>query len=183
MSWKVVDLIIESKVRDLCYKAYPNHKRGCPNYGKKRGCPPNVPIITEVIDLEQTVWVVWNVFDFSSHCERMEQAHPDWSRRQIECCLYWQGTARKHLRETLEEFMDKHGQHIPLAIISCPEAMGVNVTKTMRQIGQELEWPPVTKTYQVAVAGFLSDNAPEEYCKITHKRLQKAKDSIELFRL
>jgi hypothetical protein len=33
-----------------------------------------------------------------------------------------------------------------------PEAHGLNVTATMKSIGIELEWPPKTVTYQIALA-------------------------------
>ena len=81
----------------------------------------------------------------------MRAKHPDWSERQLACCLYWQGTARKQLRELTDKFIEIHPECI---IIPVPEAMGVNVTATMKSIGHELEWPPRTVAYQVALAGF-----------------------------
>jgi hypothetical protein len=78
----------------------------------------------------------------------MRDRHPDWSR-QVECCLYWQGTARKQLESEIQLF---YTQHPHFLATRCPEAMGVNITATMAGIGVELEWPPVTRTYQVALA-------------------------------
>jgi hypothetical protein len=40
-----------------------------------------------------------------------------------------------------------------IVIERCPEALGLNVTATMRMIGIDLEWPPREFTYQVALAG------------------------------
>ncbi len=74
-----------------------------------------------------------------------------WSERQLACCLYWQGTARKALRELLRWFLHRSGKG--LCVIACPEAAGVNITATMKSIGVELEWPPRTVTYQVVLAG------------------------------
>ena len=152
MNWAIVDLVIDLSVRNLCFKPYPNHRRGCPNYKKKPGCPPQAPMISDVLDITQPVWAVWNVFDFASHCKKMKAAHPGWSKRQIECCLYWQPRARKQLKGIIEEFS---GTHKGLRFISCPEACGVNVTKTMCSVGQILEWPPFTKTYQIIIAGLM----------------------------
>ena len=35
----------------------------------------------------------------------------------------------------------------------CPEAMGVNVTATMKNIGVTLEWPPQEVVRKVAIIG------------------------------
>jgi hypothetical protein len=63
---------------------------------------------------------------------------------------YWQGTARKQLREKIMRFMRERPGLFALAI---PEARGVNVTATMQSIGIELEWPPRIIAYQVALLG------------------------------
>lgn len=155
MNWGIVNLVINSKVRNLCFEAYPNHKNGCPNYGKKKGCPPQAPMINEILDITSPVWAVWNIFDFKTHCNKMRRIHPKWSIRQVECCLYWQGTARKQLRMLLQEFESAHKQY-NFTIVTCPEACGVDITKTMLSVGQMLEWPPIMKTYQVILAGIHS---------------------------
>lgn len=139
---------------DLCLKPYPNHKNGCPNYGTKKGCPPGVPMFDVFYDLSKSVYAIYNKFDFKGHVDRMRMKHPGWSRRQLECCLYWQGTARKKLKERIRMFnfltvMASEAYDIT----TVPEAMGVNVTETMRRVGIELEWSPVNVAYQIAMAG------------------------------
>jgi len=64
--------------------------------------------------------------------------------------LYWQGTARKQLKEKVSEFLKKYPEFL---VINCPEAQGVNLTETMRLINIELEWPPRCWAYQISVAG------------------------------
>jgi predicted metal-binding protein len=152
MPIKQIELIIDYHVRYLCEEPYPNHPKGCPNYRRKLSCPPGAPFIETVIDLSKPVYAIWNVFDFASHTIRMYQLHPDWSQRQLECCLYWQGTARKKLKELIFDFQF-NPDHISYEIFTCPEAIGINVTETMKSIGEILEWPPVTKAYQVVIAG------------------------------
>lgn len=149
MSWEKVNPVIDLSVRFLCLSRYPNHPHGCPNYEQRASCPPYCPTITEVLDLSQPVYAIWNEFDFTSHCERMKIKHPNWSKRQIECCLYWQSKARKQLRHQIDMFLSIRKRFI----VEIPEACGVNVTETMKQIGINLEWPPITKTYQVVLAG------------------------------
>jgi hypothetical protein len=78
----------------------------------------------------------------------MEAKHPDWTRRQIECCLYWQPKARKQLKTEISKFRMEFPNY---NIIVNPEAQGINVTETMAQIGIDLEWPPVNRTYQIVL--------------------------------
>ena len=148
--WLVVNPVMDETVRQLCVQRYPGHPNGCPNFGKKPGCPPKAPLLSDTLDVARPVYAVFNVFDFGGHVERMRRKHPDWSERQLACCLYWQPTARKHLQGLLREFCRGHRA---LRIVGCPEAQGVNVTETMRRAGIELEWPPRTVTYQIALAG------------------------------
>ena len=147
-----VNPIIIRPVHSLCLRPYPNHKKGCPNYGKKKGCPPGVPMFDLVYDLSKSIYAIYNGFDFKRHVDRMKEKHPDWTKRQLECCLYWQGTARKQLRELIEEF-EKLSPKGMFSITAVPEAMGINVTKTMRNAGIVLEWPPVNVAYQAVLAG------------------------------
>ena len=74
--------------------------------------------------------------------------------RQLECCLYWQGTARKQLRQEITEFRKHHPAFKAYKVVERPEAMGLNVTATMASIGHELEWPPHHWVYKVAFAGW-----------------------------
>jgi len=152
MPWKRVDLCVDYSVRSLCQRTYPGHLHGCPNFFQKDTCPPRRPHINHLINLDKHAWVVWNAFNMARHIKRMRKRHPDWSLRQLVCCLYWQGGARKALREEVYLFRSHFIR--PLPIVWIPEATGVNVTETMRRIGIELEWPPLQTAYQVAVVGY-----------------------------
>ncbi|NIP51479.1 MAG: hypothetical protein GWN94_10560 [Phycisphaerae bacterium] len=161
MSWTIVEPVVDLSVRFLCLKKYPGHPQGCPNYEKKEGCPPCAPAIVDLIDLDLPVWAIWNEFDFKGHCRKMRKLYPHWSKRRIECCLYWQPKARKQLKKTIERFHawylfraanEKKSVFEPY-VITNPEGAGVNVTETMKSIGIELQWPPMTKTYQIVLAG------------------------------
>ena len=140
--------VLDATVRGICRRPYPNHPKGCPNFGKRAACPPEAPKFADRFDVSE-VWAIWNVFDFGAHCSRMRDRHPEWSQRQVECCLYWQGTARKQLEGEIEWFV---WLHPGLTVTRCPEAMGVNITGTLRQLDIELEWPPQTRALQVALA-------------------------------
>lgn len=146
----MVQPVFSPNVRKLCTQPYPNHPKGCPNWGKRLTCPPAAPVLTEAFDCSKPFYVIWNRFPFGEHVARMKAKHPEWSDRQCRCCLYWQGTARKQLRQQVRLFQQRH---LGLQVTYCPEAIGVDVTATMKKIGIELEWPPQQWAYQVALAG------------------------------
>jgi hypothetical protein len=134
----------------MCRLPYPGHPRGCPNFGKKGGCPPGCPPIQARLDLSLPVYAVVSSFDLADHVLRMRLRHPRWTERQLRNCLYWQPRARKRLRAVLATFLFDHPDYI--ADLSS-EAGGVDVTATLRRVGIELEWPPRNIAKQVALAG------------------------------
>jgi hypothetical protein len=105
--------------------------------------------------MKGSFWVIYNEYDLGAHVAKMQAAHPDWTRRQLVNCLYWQPQARKALKNEIERFVEAMGDNNNmLCITRTPEAMGVNITATMADIGIYLQWPPVDKTYQIAMAGY-----------------------------
>jgi predicted metal-binding protein len=150
----LVEVVEEPRFRAVCLWPYPGHLRGCPNYGHKPGCPPRTPPLDEVLDKRLPRWAVVNTFDLAAHVARLHAVHPTWSDRQLRCCLYWQGTARRQLEDRLTQVLAAHPGTVP---VRCPEALGVNVTATLAQLGVALEWPPITYVRQVAFVGFPSD--------------------------
>jgi len=152
------EITIDYSVRNLCFRPYPNHPKGCPNHGKRAICPPRCPRLEDYFDLSRGFWVVWIVFDFAAHRRKMRRKHPNWSQRQIDCCLYWQQTANKMLREAVQDveyYLEGRGNW---KTTYCPEAMGVNVTATMKNLGIELEWPPQNVVHKVAIIGIRKES-------------------------
>lgn len=147
--------VIDATVRNLCFRAYPGHKKGCPNFGKRDICPPKAPQIGDYFDLSKRIMAVCIHWNIGQHIEKMKAKHPNWSERQCACCLYWQGTVRKQLRYEVKYNLSR----IPLfdggELIStdCPEAMGVDVTATMKSVGIILEWPPKRIVRKIALIG------------------------------
>lgn len=167
-----VSPVIDHSVKGLCTRPYAGHKNGCTNFGSKVGCPPLPYNFEDIFDLTQPDMAIFTVFDLAAHVEKMKAAHPSWSEARLKCCLYWQNGARKKLSAVLSDFLgsnpdyyvtvafyngiDKDLQpHLDRVIPSPPEALGVNVTETMKAAGVFLEWPPATVAYQVAMAGKL----------------------------
>jgi len=148
----IVKPVIDYSVKALCRKPYHNHPGGCPNSYRedKKQCPPRAPKIEDVLDLSKPVYCLYNVYPFGEHTAKMRKKHPDWTEPQVRCCLYWQSTARKQLREQIKKFLKEHRG---LINVECPEGCGVNLTATMKTIGIELEWPPETVAYQIILIG------------------------------
>ena len=151
-TFKVIP-VIDYSVRALCAKPYYLHRRGCPKFGSGHPhCPPFAPLFDKYFDINVSVYAVINEFDMRQHVAKMACRNPTWSQRQLTCSLYWQPSARKQLSNkidlvlSLDHFRDYHAT-------ICPEAMGVNVSKTLINIGIELEWPPINIARQVALIG------------------------------
>lgn len=138
--------------RNLCVKFYKNHKKGCPNYGKKNECPPNAPMFDQVFNLNNPIYAIYSTYDLNAHVQKMHEKHPTWTEAQLLNVLYWQGTARKNLKQKILEF-NKLFKDKGYFITTSPEAMGVDVTHTLQNVGISLEWPARKQVYKIAMAG------------------------------
>ena len=104
------------------------------------------------------MWVIYTEFPVGAFAERLRANHPEWKDmpRQWYNCIRWQGTARKQHKKDILEFQEIFPT---LHVDQNPEALGVNVTDIMRQIGIDLEWnyhlnhDPKRLTYRVSIAG------------------------------
>ncbi len=152
-----VEPVIDYSVRNLCSNEYYNHPNGCPNFDKKqRGCPshPDTKLFDKYFNLSYPIYAIYNIFDLKSHVENMRIKQPTWSEHQLYCVLYWQTKARKQLHKYIDEFLQEHpGYEVDDLEKPRPEAMGVNITKTMKNVGIILEWMPRNIAYQIALAG------------------------------
>lgn len=146
-------LINKKELHKLCTHKYEGHEKGCPNFNKKNGCPPQQRPLNEIYNLAKPFYLVWNIFDLSLHTKRLKLKHPNWSRRQLYCCLYWQGKARKQLKSIVNLFKRQDIVNASLTVNYCPEAMGIDITNTLKKANIILEWPVETVAYQVAFVG------------------------------
>jgi hypothetical protein len=92
-----------------------------------------------------------------AHAARLGALHPGWSDRQRRCCRYWQGTARNALAQRITAFLATAPGY---AVSRCPEALGLDVTATLRRAGGVIEWPPVNIVRTVALAGVPLNGGP-----------------------
>lgn len=144
-------------VRYLCKSRYRGHPYGCPNYGKRDTCPPTCKLLPDMLDLSKPVWALWADFNLAAHVSKLRMKFPYWSIRQLRNCRYWQGTVRKFLRQQADQWMKDHYHNIPhprgYVLLECPEALGINVTATMKHIGVDLEWPPTQTVRKIFIMG------------------------------
>lgn len=144
-------LCVEERVRGWCKLPYPGHPKGCPNYGRKTTCPPQVGMVDGIYDLSKPHYLVVIEFDLAKHVDKMLSKHPDWTDKQCRCVLYWQGTARKELRNLTQGFIQFLGEE--LIHTDCPEAMGVNLFKTCYKAGIRLKRNPRGIVRKIALVG------------------------------
>ncbi len=69
---RVFDLRVNMKARGWCTLRYPGHPHGCPNYNKRKTCPPQAPLIFQYFDLDGPLWLVAIQFDLAAHMARMK---------------------------------------------------------------------------------------------------------------
>lgn len=138
------------KIQNLCLQTSKSFPKGCPNYAKKSGCPPQ-PLINEIFDFQEPMYLIYTDFDIKKVAKRMRTKHHDWTIKQCHNPRYWQGTARKQHKLELEKFL----QQYPEATINKnPEAHGVNVNNLMNKIGINLEWPPRKLSRIISLGGY-----------------------------
>ncbi|MBA7693079.1 hypothetical protein ES703_101654 [subsurface metagenome] len=146
------NIVIDYRAREWCRLPYPDHPRGCPNYGRKSGCPPQAPLVENYFDVSKDHYFVVVQFDLDSHVSKMKENHPLWSDRQARCVLYWQSTVNKQLREECQFYTRQRNGFV---YNLCPEAMGVNVIETCKAIGLPIKARPVDTVFKVAMLGCL----------------------------
>jgi len=134
-------LLVSTPPERLCALPYPGHPKGCPNLGERDICPPTASTLTSGRYI-----LVGVQFNLSRWAARMRVKHPEWSDRQCRCCLYWQGTVRRDLRETIQAL------NLPEPEADyCPEAGGADITEMMKNLGHPLEWPPIDSVWKIAL--------------------------------
>ena len=144
-------LLLDTRVEYWCRMPYPGHPHGCPNYNQRSLCPPNAPQVGDFFDLEKPHRFLIIEFNLGEHVLKMQIRHPNWTYRRLKCLLYWQGHVRKMLYEHINSIR-KADKRIVYTLL--PEAMGVNVFKTLRRLGIPFEAKPKTKVLKIALLGY-----------------------------
>lgn len=143
-------IVFSATIGHLCARPYPGHPHGCPNYGRKSGCPPRQLLIDRVLDFSQPIYVIWVELNLAQWVKRMAELHPKLKTYAQRANLrYWQPA----MRSQLNSIVNRAIQDGSIEIAVDPEAHGVNVSALMRLVGVELEWPPKKFVRKVVLAG------------------------------
>ncbi len=140
-------LITNHDARKWCVLPYPGHPKGCPNFGKKAICPPQVSYIEDWLEGTGELRFACVPFNLKEHAERMLVRNPHWSERQARCLLYWQPKVNKALISLVSTLVHENG----FKITYCPEAMGVDVIKTAQSVGIPIVAPPIDIVHKIAL--------------------------------
>jgi len=116
--------------RSMCIRPYHNHPKGCPNFGKKEGCPPNIPMFDQVYDINKPIYLIINEFNLLEHVNNMKKTHPDWSNYQLYNSRYWQGKSISVNKKVSYAWINEHSN---LVLTNWVENMGVDLVKTLKQ--------------------------------------------------
>ena len=151
-----VEAVCDPGMITHCLDKYPGHPHGCPNWGCKDGCPPNVRYFPRVYSTSVHIAAVR--FDFAEYLNLRRLDHPDWSDRALRNPLYWQGHVRHELNQFLFEYLFAKPE-IDGEIVFNAEAMGVNLFATCEKAGIFMEHTPEKYVYKMAlIAKKLSEN-------------------------
>jgi len=141
-------LVIQPETREWCKLPYTGHPKGCPNYGISKECPPKIEKVNKIFNLSKKHWFA--IEEFTNTCKKMLLLHKNWSQKQTKCCLYWQNSVRKKLKEQCLEFIYSHPNCIYTLI---PEAMGINVFRTAYKHGIKINRNAYPIVYKIALIG------------------------------
>jgi hypothetical protein len=151
------EIVFTKKTRIWCQLPYPKHKNGCPNYGKKANCPPNVEYLEGKLEKYIYKKILLCRFNFNKYKKEMKIHYPDWTDKKLGCCLYWQGQIRKVFKNTIKKLTPDLVLTCGSGVYDSPsmEASGINVIQTLKNIGiTDIEIKPVNIIYLVCLIGF-----------------------------
>lgn len=132
-----------------CLLPYPNHKKGCPNYAKKKGCPPFSERYYDLI--EPPFFLSVQTFDLGKHAIQMKKRHLNWTDKQCRNLLYWQNKIRKTIKDESYQFASDRGKNF--IVLETPEANGINIFETCKNIGILLNKNPSQIVYKIMLVG------------------------------
>ncbi|MFX0073455.1 MAG: DUF2284 domain-containing protein [Candidatus Hermodarchaeota archaeon] len=167
------NIIFDSKVQMYCN----NPKFKCPNYNHSWACPPVSPYLEEEFSLYKKFFLIYYQFDLDRYISDNKKNHPKRSKEKILQSFYRNSYMRNHLEREMIHFLEENNGNYDENLVlwdgSCRlcykknqkctydegtpcryvprysmEAVGINVDKTVKNAGFELEWPPTHFAYR-----------------------------------
>jgi predicted metal-binding protein len=170
LSIKKEDLVFQPNIGLWCSLPYPEHPQGCPNYNKGEFCPPKAPIYTlDSFMKYESIELIYVIFPLKEYVQAMQKEHPLWTNKQLHNVLYWQGNAKKQIKDKIERLKKPDLILGSGSGFNCPsmEAVGINVIKTLQNLKIEIEVKPLNKVILCALIGYLKKKDLLSWVKIT----------------
>ena len=151
------DVCITYQPRCMCIRPYKNHPEGCPNFGKKPGCPPNVPMYDQIFDKKTEKFAIVTKYNLAEYYRQRRERRPDLAEGQIRNSRCWQPTTKKENDIAIGEFFQENPEMSNYVATRFLECMGVDVIGTMRNVGLKLTFPVEDIVYRVAFVAEAND--------------------------
>ena len=154
------DIVFDPKVQTYCNK--PHFK--CPNYGHSWACPPKAPYLEEKIKQFERFFLIYIKHNIDKE-KKKDFRQYEFMRENIEeeisnfiqnntieynaIQILWDGHCRICEKEGKRCTIDEQIPcRYPDEIRYSMEAIGINVTETVRKIELEIEWPPTNYIFR-----------------------------------
>lgn len=176
---KIEQIIFEPDVQSYCNtKDYK-----CPNYNHSWACPPVSPYLEYEVAKYSRFYLIYYKFNLNAYINKYQKKNSSKNNKEILYSLYSQYIIRDHLEEEILNFLKEYKAIYKEKLIlwdgfcrkcykeklSCTydkkmpcrynlrysmEAVGINVDKTVRNIGINIEWPPIENVYRFGLVCF-----------------------------
>jgi predicted metal-binding protein len=166
MPWKEIPqeaLIFDTKVQSYCN----NPKYVCPYFGHSWACPPKAPYLEEEIMSYESYFLIYTKFDLKGNSMKNKKRYKGYSymrkimEKEIESFLkqhndrfdelkiLWDGHCRICEKENKTCSIENNIPcRYPNKIRYSMEAVGIDVTQTVKNVNLDIEWPPVNRIYR-----------------------------------
>ena len=150
MPLKKEDIVFDKRATGYwCKLPYSGHPKGCVNFNKRVGCPPNSKFFGDLISAP--FFLVAQEFDLSEQVEILNKKESNLEDKRAFCLDYYRGSFSKKIKEEAEAFLESRNQD--LFLLERPEANGVDIFNTCKNVGILLERDPKRKFWKVILIG------------------------------
>ena len=149
--------------RSMCIRPYKNHKNGCPNYGRHPTCPPNIPCMYDQIFDTSDVYAITTKFNLEEYFAKRRSNRPDLPEGQIRNSRVWQPIAIKENDYAIRDFYQENPMKRDYVSTRLLECMGVDVIKTMKEVGINIKFPVEDYAYRVAFIAKVYEEELKKY--------------------
>jgi len=166
MPWKEIirdAIIFDPKVQSYCN----NPEYLCPYYGHSWACPPEAPYLEHEIMNYDKFYLIYTKFDIKEKGnnksknsfkykdmreimeQEMEKFLNQYRNEFKEIKILWDGHCRVCEKENRKCSIEEDAPcRYPDKIRYSMEAVGIDVTQTVKNLNIDIEWPPINHVYR-----------------------------------